>query len=111
MPLPQTQTLRRLPPYVFSELDRLKHAARARGVSLLDLGIGSPDIPIAPEIIEALTVAARDPSAHGYPPFRGVPSFFEAIARFMQSRFGVAIDPFTEAVALSGAEEGLAPLG
>ena len=108
--LKQTEVLRRLPPYVFSELDRLKHAARARNAALVDLGIGSPDLPIDPSIIDALAAAARDPSAHGYPPFRGVPSFFESIERFMQSRFGVAIDPVREALALSGAKEGLAQL-
>ena len=110
MTLRQTDVLRRLPPYVFAELDRLKIAARARGATLVDLGIGSPDLPIAPEILDALAAAAHDPSSHGYPPFRGVPLFFESITRFMQSRFGVAITPITEVLALSGAKEGLAQL-
>ena len=108
--LQQTDVLRRLPPYVFAELDRLKAEARARGKELMDLGIGSPDLPIAPAILDALSTAARDPSAHGYPPFRGVPRFFEAIEQFMQSRFGVTIDAPREAIALSGAKEGLAQL-
>ena len=110
MPITYTNALHRLPPYVFAELDRLKAAARARGASLIDLGIGSPDLPVAPEIIDALAEAARDPATHGYPPFRGVPQYFDAIAGFMQSRFGVAIDPVTEVLALSGAKEGLAQL-
>ena len=108
--LKQTEVLRRLPPYVFAELDGLKAAARARGAELIDLGIGSPDLPIAPAILDALSVAARDPSSHGYPPFRGVPRFFEAIEQFMQSRFNVSIDAPREAIALSGAKEGLAQL-
>ena len=108
--LQQTDVLRRLPPYVFAELDRLKAEARARGDELIDLGIGSPDLPIAPAILAALSAAAHDPSAHGYPPFRGVPRFFEAIEQFMQSRFGVKIDGPREAIALSGAKEGLAQL-
>jgi len=108
--LKQTEVLRRLPPYVFAELDRLKAAARARGATFVDLGIGSPDIPVAPEIIEALAEAARDPSSHGYPPFRGVPRFFESIGNYMQSRFGLIVDPAREALALSGAKEGLAQL-
>ena len=108
--LKQTEVLRRLPPYVFAELDRLKFAARARGAELTDLGIGSPDLPMAPAIVDALSAAAHDPSAHGYPPFRGVPRFFEAIEGFMQSRFDVTIDAAREAVALSGAKEGLAQL-
>ncbi len=107
---PQTETLRRLPPYVFSELDRLKAAARARGKVLVDLGIGSPDMPIAPGIIEALETAGRNPSTHGYPAFRGAPSYFEAIAEFMRSRFDVTIDSTEQAIALSGAKEGLAQL-
>lgn len=108
--LKQTEVLRRLPPYVFAELDRLKATARARGATLVDLGIGSPDIPVAPPIIDALAEAARDPSSHGYPPFRGVPRFFDAIGGYMQSRFDVAVDPPREALALSGAKEGLAQL-
>ena len=107
---PQTETLRRLPPYVFSELDRFKAAARARGKVLVDLGIGSPDLPIAPGIIEALEAAGRNPSTHGYPAFRGAPSYFEAIAEFMQSRFNVSVDSAEQAIALSGAKEGLAQL-
>lgn len=107
---PQTDALRKLPPYVFAELDRLKQAARARGHTFVDLGIGSPDLPIAPGIIDALAKAARDPSAHGYPPFRGIPEFFGAVERFMKSRFDVTITSATEALALSGAKEGIAQL-
>lgn len=106
----QTDALRRLPPYVFAELDRLKAEARNRHAELLDLGIGSPDLPMAPGIVEALSAAAHQRTAHGYPPFRGVPAYFESIQRFMQSRFGVNTDPEREMVALSGAKEGLAQL-
>ncbi len=108
--LKQTEALRRLPAYVFAELDRRKAAARARGIALVDLGIGSPDLPIAPGILDALATAARDPSAHGYPPFRGIPRFFDAIQGFMRSRFGVDVEPSREALALSGAKEGIAQL-
>ncbi len=107
---PQNEALRRLPPYVFAELDRLKAAARARGKTLVDLGIGSPDLPIAPAVVEALAAAGRDPLTHGYPAFRGAPAYFEAIAEFMQGRFGVTIDSTEQAMALSGAKEGLAQL-
>lgn len=110
MPLSQTDALHRLPPYVFAELDRLKAVARARGVVLTDLGIGSPDIPAAPGIVEALSAATHDPATHGYPHFRGAPRFFDAIERFMDSRFGVAIDAPREAIALSGAKEGIAQI-
>lgn len=107
MPLIHTAALRGLPPYVFAELDRLKAAARMRGATLVDLGIGSPDLPMAPGVVEALAAAAREPGMQGYPPFRGAPRFFDAIGDFMQSRFGVAVDSPTEAIALSGAKEGI----
>ena len=108
MTLVQTATLRSLPPYVFAELDRLKAAARARGATLVDLGIGSPDLPIAPAVIQALAAAAAEPGIQGYPPFLGAPRFFDAIGRYMQHRFGVTLDAPTEALALSGAKEGIA---
>ncbi len=110
VPLKQTDVLRRMPPYVFAELDRLKADARAGGAELVDLGIGSPDLPIDPSILDALAAAARDPASHGYPPFRGVPAFFDSIQRFMASRFGVSIETPRESIALSGAKEGLAQL-
>ena len=108
--LKQTDALRKLPPYVFAELDRLKAEARKTRAGLVDLGIGSPDMPMAPGIVEALSAAAHEGTAHGYPPFRGVPAYFESIQRFMHGRFGVDVDPTREMVALSGAKEGLAQL-
>lgn len=108
VPLVQTATLRSLPPYVFAELDRLKSAARARGATLVDLGIGSPDLPMSASVIDALAEAANEPGIQGYPPFRGAPRFFDAIGGFMQGRFGVTIDAPNEALALSGAKEGIA---
>ncbi|MEP6620166.1 MAG: aminotransferase class I/II-fold pyridoxal phosphate-dependent enzyme [bacterium] len=110
MTLQQNETLRRLPPYVFAELDRRKAVARARGATLIDLGIGNPDIPIAPAIIDAMTDALRERETHGYPPFRGTPRLFASIERYMHDRFGVEIDAPSEALALSGAKEGLAHL-
>jgi aspartate/methionine/tyrosine aminotransferase len=106
--LVQAAGLRSLPPYVFAELDRLKAAARARGATLVDLGIGSPDLPMAPGVIDALAEAARQPGIQGYPPFRGAPRLFDAIGRFMHERFGVAIDAPRESLVLSGAKEGIA---
>jgi LL-diaminopimelate aminotransferase len=108
MTVTQAATLRGLPPYVFAELDRLKAAARARGATLVDLGIGSPDLPMASGAIAALADAARQPGIQGYPPFLGTPRLFAAIAQFMQQRFGVTIDASREALVLSGAKEGIA---
>ena len=108
MTLVHSTLLRSLPPYVFSELDRLKAVARARGATLIDLGIGSPDQPMAPGVVEALAGAAREAGMQAYPAFRGAPRFFDAIGNFMQSRFGVAVDAPRESIALSGAKEGIA---
>lgn len=106
----QSPTLAGLPPYVFAELDRLKQAARARGRPFIDLGIGSPDRPVAASIVAALQEAAADPSTHRYPPFRGVPRFLDAVARFMRGRFGVTVNADREVLALAGAKEGIAHL-
>ena len=110
MPLTQTDALKNLPPYVFAELDRLKAEARAKGATLVDLGIGSPNIPVAPGIVQAIASAAQDPASGGYPPFRATQSYFDAIADYMHSRFGATVEPETQALALSGAKEGIAQL-
>ena len=110
MPLAQAATLRRLPPYVFAELDRLKAAARATGKQLVDLGIGSPDLPMAPGVIAALDEAARLPGIQGYPPFLGAPRLFTAIEQFMRERFDVDIDSAREALVLTGAKEGISSI-
>jgi LL-diaminopimelate aminotransferase len=105
-----SKALDSLPPYVFAELDRLKADARRRGVPFDDLGIGNPDRPIPSSIIDALQRAAADPATHGYPPFRGVPTYLESVARFMKRRFDVQIDAASEVHALAGAKEGIAQL-
>jgi LL-diaminopimelate aminotransferase len=105
-----SEPLASLPPYVFAELDRLKTDARRRGVELTDLGIGSPDRPTPPGVIDALQRAAGDPATHGYPPFRGVRAYVEAVGRFMHRRFGVDVDPGREVLALAGAKEGIAQI-
>src|SRR5690348_12564515 len=105
-----THRLTALPTYVFAWLDELKAAARARGAQLIDLGIGNPDQPTPPAIIEAITRAYADPRTHGYPPFRGTPRFLDAAARFMRRRFGVEVDPAHDVVCVSGGKEGIAHL-
>jgi LL-diaminopimelate aminotransferase len=99
-----------LPPYVFAWLDELKAAARARGAALLDLGIGNPDQPTPPAIVEAIGRAYRDPRTHGYPPFRGTERFRQAVSSYMDRRFGVTVDPATEVLCVSGGKEGIAHL-
>ncbi len=99
-----------LPIYVFAWLDELKAAARARGASLIDLGMGNPDLPTPAPIVAAMAEAWADPRNHGYPPFRGTERFLGAAAAYMERRFGTAFDPATEILCLSGAKEGIAHL-
>lgn len=105
-----THRLTALPTYVFAWLDELKAAARQRGASLLDLGIGNPDQPTPAPIVDAIAGAYRNPATHGYPPFRGTPRFLGAAAGFMQRRFGVSVDPEREVLCVSGGKEGIAHL-
>ena len=99
-----------IPQYVFWELDARRRAARAQGRSLIDLGIGSPDQPMAPVVIEAIQRAAAESALSGYPHFSVHPAFAEAIANYLAHRFDVAVDPSRELLALAGSKEGLAEL-
>jgi LL-diaminopimelate aminotransferase len=102
------ERLRKLPPYLFAEIDRQKKEARARGVDLVDLGIGDPDLPTPAHVIEALARAAREPKNHRYPDYEGLLAFREAVATWYRRRFDVALDPATEVLTLIGSKEGTA---
>ena len=104
----KAERLKKLPPYLFKEIDRKKSEVRARGVDILDLGIGDPDLPTPPHIIEALKKAAEDPGNHRYPSYSGMGDFKETVAKWYQERFGVELDPDTEVVSLIGSKEGIA---
>lgn len=103
-------TLTAIPPYVFYELDDRRAAARARGQTLIDVGIGSPDGPIPAVVVEAMQRAVADRALSGYPHFRAHPAFQQAVAGYLQARFGVSIDPVTQLHALAGSKEGIAEL-
>ena len=110
MPVHPLPSLASLPPYVFSELERRKIAARAAGHTFRDLGIGSPDQPTPRGIIEALKIAATDSVTNAYPPFRGSARLLSATTNFMSSRFGAEFAPDREVVVLAGSKEGIAEL-
>jgi LL-diaminopimelate aminotransferase len=106
----ESARLQALPPYIFAELDRLKAAARERGVDVIDLGMGNPDRPTPPAVVQAATAALQDPSTHRYPTFDGRPQRRRAIAAWDQARYGVALDPDREVLPLIGSKEGIAHL-
>ncbi len=97
-----------LPPYLFAEIDAKKNEMRAKGMEIIDLGVGDPDIPTPDFIIEALKKAADDPKNHRYPSYEGMPAYREAVTEWYKERFGVSLNPATEAVALIGSKEGIA---
>lgn len=99
-----------LPPYVFAEVNQLKLEARRAGEDVVDLGFGNPDIPSPPDVVEKLVEAARQGKNHRYSASRGIPNLRKAIADRYARRFGVEIDPETEAITTIGAKEGLAHL-
>lgn len=104
----KAKRIRELPPYLFAEIDRKKRAAQAKGVDLIDLGIGDPDIPTPGRIIQKLTETATKPANHRYPSSSGMMEFRQAVADWYGRRFGVALDPATEVVSLIGSKEGVA---
>ena len=106
----RAERLDRLPPYLFVEIDRVKKELAEAGKDVVDLGIGDPDLPTFPEIVEALKNASVNPSTHRYPAQRGDSSFKRAIARWFESRYGVALDPEREILVLIGTKEGIGHL-
>jgi LL-diaminopimelate aminotransferase len=100
-----------IPPYLFSEMSRIKSEAIASGADVIDLGIGDPDIPTPDAVIDALSKSARNPMTHRYDETpRGWESFLDAAAVWYSREFGVQVDPKSEIVQLIGSKEGLAHL-
>jgi alanine-synthesizing transaminase len=100
----------RLPPYVLAEVTRLKAEARHRGEDLIDFGMGNPDMPTPPHIVEKLVEAARKPKNHRYSLSRGIPKLRRRIADWYKKKHDVDIDPETEAVVTIGSKEGISHL-
>ncbi len=100
--------VQQLPPYLFAEISRKIAEKRAQGVDVISFGIGDPDLPTPPHVIEALKRAADDPANHRYPETEGLPELRQAMARWYERRFGVTLDPEKEVVPLIGSKEGIA---
>jgi alanine-synthesizing transaminase len=107
---PEFHRIKRLPPYVFAEVNAMKAAARARGDDIIDFGMGNPDTPPPQHIIDKLVETARDPKTHRYSTSRGILGLRLANANYYQRRFGVDIDPEAETIVTLGSKEGLANL-
>lgn len=99
--------IKRLPPYVFAEVNRMKAEARAKGEDIIDLGMGNPDSPTPPHIVEKLIEAVKNPRAHGYSMYKGIPGLRKALCSYYERRFDVALDFEKEAVVTIGSKEGL----
>jgi LL-diaminopimelate aminotransferase len=99
--------VKNLPPYLFATVDKMKHEALAKGIDLIDLSIGDPDIPTPGHIISAMKSAIEKPSHHRYPSCEGMLSFREAVAGWYRERFNVSLDAGTEALSLIGSKEGI----
>ncbi|MHC1602987.1 MAG: LL-diaminopimelate aminotransferase [Methermicoccaceae archaeon] len=97
-----------LPEYLFAEIDRAVANAQKKGVDIIDLGVGDPDMPTPAHIVEEMTRAVQNPAYHRYPSYRGMAAFREAAAQWYESRFGVVCDPASELIALIGSKEGIA---
>jgi alanine-synthesizing transaminase len=102
--------IRRLPPYVFAEVNRLKAAARAAGRDVIDFGMGNPDMASPPHVVQKLVETVQDPRTHRYSESRGIHGLRKAIAGYYSRRFGVELDPDSEVVVTLGSKEGLANL-
>ena len=108
IPMEEFHKVRRLPPYVFEQVNRLKASARSRGADIIDLGMGNPDLPTPKAIVDKLCEVVRDPRTHRYSSSRGIPGLRRAQAAYYARRFGVKLDPDSQVVATLGSKEGFA---
>jgi len=105
---PLSTRIKALPPYLFAELDRKKEEVRARGVDIIDLGVGDPDRPTPKHIVDRMKRETAVPANHQYPSYEGLLAFRSAAANWYRRRFGVSLDPSSEVVTLIGSKEGIA---
>ena len=100
--------IKNLPPYLFAAIDKAKTQARSRGVDVIDLSVGDPDLPTPEHISEALCRGAKDASNHQYPSYEGKLTFRTAVADWYRQTFSVDLDPGNEVLTLIGSKEGIA---
>ena len=102
--------IKRLPPYVFAEVNAMKAAARANGDDIIDFGMGNPDLATPPHIVDKLVETVRNPKTHRYSNSRGIPGLRRALCSYYERRFNISLDPEREAIVTIGSKEGLANL-
>ncbi len=102
--------MEKIPPYMFARINQMKLNARRAGKDVIDLGMGNPDQPAPPHVVEKLCEVAQDPKSHRYSASSGIPHLRRAITEWYGSRFGVELDPETEAIAVIGSKEGICHL-
>jgi LL-diaminopimelate aminotransferase len=100
--------IKKIPPYLFAQIDKKIADLKKAGVDVISLGVGDPDLPTPPNIIEALKRACEDPVCHRYPEYEGSLEFRQAVAAYYSRRYGVDLDPENEVMALIGSKEGIA---
>lgn len=99
--------VKHLPPYLFAAIDKMKQKFLERGVDLIDLSIGDPDMPTPKHIVDAMKIAVENPINHRYPSYEGMLSYREAVANWYKKRFNVKLDPQSEVLSLIGSKEGI----
>jgi LL-diaminopimelate aminotransferase len=108
MKIEMAKRIEQIPPYLFAEIDKKKEEMRNKGVDIIDLGIGDPDLPTPRAIIERLKETSGDPKNHRYPSYEGMIEFRTAVTQWFEKRFGVKCNPRTEVFTLIGSKEGIA---
>src|SRR5438309_9600603 len=104
-PIEPADRVKTLPPYLFAAIDEMKKKAMARGMDIINLGIGDPDLPTPAPIVERMRQDVRNPKHHQYPSYEGMLTFRQAVATWYQRRFGVTLDAGTEVVTVIGCRE------
>ncbi|KAF5423749.1 MAG: LL-diaminopimelate aminotransferase, partial [Candidatus Methanocomedens sp.] len=103
-----SERINNLPPYLFAAIDKAKARAIEKGVDVIDLGVGDPDMPTPDNIIQALYRSAQNPNRHKYPSYTGMLSFREAAAKWYKEHLGIELDPVSQVLTLVGSKEGIA---